>query len=126
MRRALVSAALLLALAAAVLAGSAALDRLTGQLTAEVERTAALALTEDWPAAREAADGILRAWDRQAFLLHTTLRHGDLREIGLTLERLRTCTGQMDAGQCAVAAAEAAALLDQLARSERLTLENIL
>ena len=126
MRRALVSAALLLALAAAVLAGSAALDRLTGQLTAEVERTAALALTEDWPAAREAADGILRIWDRQALLLHTTLRHGDLREIELTLERLRTCTGQMDAGQCAVAAAEAAALLDQLAQSERLTLENIL
>ena len=126
MRRALVSAALLLALAAAVLAGSAALDRLTGQLTAEVERTAVLALTEDWPAARAAADGILRTWDRQALLLHTTLRHGDLREIELTLERLRTCTGQMDAGQCAVAAAEAAALLDQLARSERLTLENIL
>ena len=126
MRRALVSAALLLALAAAVLAGSAALDRLTGQLTAEVERTAALALTEDWPAAREAADGILRVLDRQAFLLHTTLRHGDLREIDLALERLRTRTGQMDAGQCAVAAAEAAALLDQLARSERLTLENIL
>ena len=126
MRRVWAAAALLLLLITAALWNAGALTRLAGQLTQDLSLTEQAVQADDWDKAAQLAGQALDRWDRHGFYLHITLRHGDLQDIQLELSRLQECVELQYADQCAASVSRLAAQLNQLSRSEQLTLRNVL
>lgn len=102
------------------------LAELTGELTATLERSEAMAESGDWSGAEELTRQAWEKWNAQDFHLHVTLDHAVVDEVDVgfaeTLELLR-CGEE---GEYSASNARLRTRLELLGDMERPVLENLL
>ncbi len=126
MKRLWIAVILLLAMLGATLANAWYLGRLTGELTAALERAEAQAEAGDWPGARAATEEAFRRWNGHETYLHIMLRHADTDLIYAGFQEALEYLDCREAGEYSAANARLMLRLGLLSEAERLTLKNVL
>ena len=117
-----------LALLALCLCHTMYLSRLTGRLGAALMQAQSQVEAGDWGRAEAATREALEEWERQAFYLHTTLRHEDIDEVlACFQETLAYLRGdERQPAEYAAANARLMTRISLLIEAELPTLKNIL
>lgn len=128
MRRLSVCLALIALLAGLCAVHTWYLDRLTGELSAQLTRAQKLAGEGDWAGAAQLTRQAREQWRRREGYLHITLRHADTDAIQLSMDEALAFLEGAEKQSAEYAAANARLLgrLELLAEEERPTLANVL
>lgn len=126
MKRLWIAVILLAALLGATLANAWYLGRLTGELTAALEESEALAEAGDWPGAQAATEAAFRRWNDHEIYLHILLRHADTDLIYAGFQEALEYLDCREAGEYSASNARLILRLGLLSEAERLTLKNVL
>ena len=112
--------------APATLANAWYLGHLTGELTAALEESEALAESGDWAGAQAATEAAFRRWNNHETYLHILLRHSDTDQIYAGFQEALEYLDCREAGEYSAANARLMLRLGLLSEAERLTLKNVL
>ena len=126
MKRLWIAAILLCALLGATLANAWYLGHLTGELTAALEESEALAEAGDWAGAQAATEAAFRRWNNHETYLHILLRHSDTDQILRSFRSVMQYLDLEEMDQYAAANADLVAQLELLSEMEQPSLVNIL
>ena len=126
MKRLWIAAILLCALLGASLANAWYLGHLTGELTAALEESEALAEAGDWAGAQAATEAAFRRWNNHETYLHILLRHSDTDQIYAGFQEAMEYLDCREGGEYSAANARLLLRLELLSEAERLTLKNVL
>ena len=125
-KRLWIAAILLCALLGATLANAWYLGHLTGELTAALEESEALAEAGDWAGAQAATEAAFRRWNNHETYLHILLRHADTDLIYAGFQEALEYLDCREGGEYSAANARLLLRLELLSEAERLTLKNVL
>ena len=126
MKRLWIAAILLCALLGATLANAWYLGHLTGELTAALEESEALAEAGDWAGAQAATEAAVRRLNNHEPYLHILLRPSDPAQIDAGVQEAMEYLDCREAGEYSAANARLMLRLGLLSEAERLTLKNVL
>ena len=125
MKRLWIAAILLCALLGATLANAWYLGHLTGELTAALEESEALAEAGDWAGAQAATEAAFRRWNNHETYLHILLRHSDTDQIYAGFQETLALLESREYGEYAAANARLVTQIELLSEAEQLTLKNV-
>lgn len=127
MKRLFISMVIILALALLATLHVVQLEQLTDKLIGQLEAAEACLKREDWAGAKKSAQTVSEEWERQAFYLHTTLRHTDIDAIRTSLkEALAYLDSREDVAECLAVTAKLINQLELLIEAELPTIKNLL
>lgn len=127
MKRLFAATAIILLLAGAIALHVVHLESLTGDLIGQLEEMDACLARKEWTKAGQMAQKVSEQWERQAFYLHTTLRHTDIDTIRTSLKEVSAyLEARDDAAECHAATARLINQLELLLEAELPTIKNLL
>lgn len=103
------------------------LETLTDELIGQLEAAETSLDQKNWTGAKRTVQEVYDRWERQAFYLHTMLRHTDIDAIRTSLrEVLAYLDSKEDTAECRAAAAKLINQLELLLEAELPTIKNLL
>lgn len=125
MKRLWAAVAILVCILAATLANGWWVKELSADLTHRLEAAQTLTERGEWERAAGLTQQAFQEWERQSFLLHSLLRHGDTDQIYISFQSVQQYLKLEEMDQYAAANAQLIAQLGLLAEAEEPSLKNV-